>query len=239
MRHAAVLAPRAGLRPARGRARRCSAARVRARARVRVRRSIARHARHGTRARHRASRGREGDREAAEDLRLLHRQTVLVASRRSLCRERYDRNRRPRCIRRQGTRARVLEALTAPSRRSRTGFSIRCSCSRSCTPRRRPYGEGSLAYVRARGRTRRVRALGPGVFENEYVKERGVWKIQTLHLYTTMYTPYEAGGRSRDAERGSVERVAARSSADGRYKPFPAAFVVPSITRAPYRARDR
>ncbi len=34
---------------------------------------------------------------------------------------------------------------------------------------------------------------GLGVFENDYVKEGGVWKIQTLHLYTTMYTPYEDG----------------------------------------------
>src|SRR5205814_185032 len=34
---------------------------------------------------------------------------------------------------------------------------------------------------------------GLGIFENDYVKEGGVWKIQRLHLYATMYTPYEDG----------------------------------------------
>ncbi|HUO67736.1 MAG TPA: nuclear transport factor 2 family protein, partial [Gammaproteobacteria bacterium] len=34
---------------------------------------------------------------------------------------------------------------------------------------------------------------GLGVFENEYVREGDVWKIQHLHLYTTMYSPYEDG----------------------------------------------
>ncbi len=34
---------------------------------------------------------------------------------------------------------------------------------------------------------------GVGVFENEYVKRDGVWKIRRLHFYPTLYTPYEAG----------------------------------------------
>ncbi len=34
---------------------------------------------------------------------------------------------------------------------------------------------------------------GTGVYENEYVNDGGVWKIRKLHLYPTMYTPYEAG----------------------------------------------
>jgi hypothetical protein len=32
-----------------------------------------------------------------------------------------------------------------------------------------------------------------GVFENEYRKEGGTWKIRRLHLYPTMVTPYEQG----------------------------------------------
>jgi hypothetical protein len=69
---------------------------------------------------------------------------------------------------------------------------------------------------------------GLGVFENEYVKEGGVWKIQRLHLYTTMYTPYEEGWTKTALpnEGPSSEQPPDRPpSAD--YKAFPAAYVVP------------
>jgi hypothetical protein len=34
---------------------------------------------------------------------------------------------------------------------------------------------------------------GLGIYENDYVKQGGVWRIRKLHLYPTMYTPYEEG----------------------------------------------
>jgi SnoaL-like domain len=34
---------------------------------------------------------------------------------------------------------------------------------------------------------------GAGVYENEYVKQGGVWKIARLHLYVRFYAPYEGG----------------------------------------------
>jgi hypothetical protein len=34
---------------------------------------------------------------------------------------------------------------------------------------------------------------GLGTYENEYVKENGIWKIRVLHAYFRMYTPYEDG----------------------------------------------
>ena len=54
----------------------------------------------------------------------------------------------------------------------------------------------------ARGRWRHFSQLakagdfaewGTGTYENEYIKDNGIWKIRRLHLYPTMFTPYEQG----------------------------------------------
>ena len=69
---------------------------------------------------------------------------------------------------------------------------------------------------------------GLGVFENEYVKEGGVWKIQTLHLYTTMYTPYEDGwAKTAMPNEGPSSELPPDRPPTVDYKAFPAAFVVP------------
>ncbi len=39
-----------------------------------------------------------------------------------------------------------------------------------------------------------------GIFENEYVKERGVWKIATLHFYPQYAGPYETGWTNVDGK---------------------------------------
>jgi hypothetical protein len=41
---------------------------------------------------------------------------------------------------------------------------------------------------------------GEGVYENEYVKEGGVWKIAKLHWFARFVAPYEGGWRNVDAK---------------------------------------
>jgi len=69
---------------------------------------------------------------------------------------------------------------------------------------------------------------GLGTFENEYVKEGGVWKIQRLHLYTTMYTTYEDGwAKVALANEGPSSTLPPDRPPSVEYKAFPTAFVPP------------
>jgi SnoaL-like domain len=43
------------------------------------------------------------------------------------------------------------------------------------------------------GEFRKSALWGLGTYENEYVKEHGIWKLKTLHSYFRMYTPYADG----------------------------------------------
>jgi hypothetical protein len=46
-------------------------------------------------------------------------------------------------------------------------------------------------------------AWGEGPYENEYVKDGGVWKIKTLHWYQSMLVPYEGGwAKNKDVNGG-------------------------------------
>ncbi|RPI58018.1 MAG: nuclear transport factor 2 family protein, partial [Lysobacterales bacterium] len=72
---------------------------------------------------------------------------------------------------------------------------------------------------------------GEGVYENEYVKENGVWKIRKLHWFANFIAPYEGGWLN-------VDRKAIDDYAMGRgvtpdrpssvvYEPYPGVFVPP------------
>jgi hypothetical protein len=80
---------------------------------------------------------------------------------------------------------------------------------------------------------------GLGVFENEYVKENGVWKIAKLHLYTTMYTPYADGwAKTAIPNEGPSVVLPPDRPPSVDYAAYPAAFVVPfhydhPVTSAP------
>jgi hypothetical protein len=72
---------------------------------------------------------------------------------------------------------------------------------------------------------------GDGVYENEYVKEDGVWKIRRLHWYARFIAPYEGGWQhaSREAvEAYSVGRGVEPDRPTSRdYAPYPGTFVPP------------
>ncbi len=81
-----------------------------------------------------------------------------------------------------------------------------------------------------------------GIYENSYVKEGGVWKISSLHLYVNFVTPYERGwARLRDGE-GLVPSEASKSFPPDRppsegYRPFPASHVPQFRARHPVTGR--
>ncbi|HMA12972.1 MAG TPA: nuclear transport factor 2 family protein [Steroidobacteraceae bacterium] len=71
-----------------------------------------------------------------------------------------------------------------------------------------------------------------GTYENYYVKEGGVWKIRSLHLYVNFVAPYEKGWARLKPGEGLVRSEASRAFPPDRgpsagYQPFPDTQVPP------------
>ncbi len=71
-----------------------------------------------------------------------------------------------------------------------------------------------------------------GIYENTYVKEGGVWKIKSLHLYVNFVAPYEKGWARLKPGQGLVQSAASKAFPADRaptasYKPFPDTQVPP------------
>jgi hypothetical protein len=72
---------------------------------------------------------------------------------------------------------------------------------------------------------------GEGLYENEYVKENGVWKIRALHWFANFVAPYEGGWLNADPK--AIESYAmGRGVTPDRppsvaYEPYPGVFVPP------------
>jgi hypothetical protein len=71
---------------------------------------------------------------------------------------------------------------------------------------------------------------GSGVYENEYVKQDGVWKIRRLHLFMRFYAPYEGGWtRTTAALNARYGRSTAKPDRPPsvRYETWPVRFTAP------------
>ena len=71
-----------------------------------------------------------------------------------------------------------------------------------------------------------------GIYENTYVKDGGVWKIRSLHLYVNFVAPYEKGWARLKPGEGLVPSAASKAFPPDRpttvsYKPFPDVQVPP------------
>lgn len=69
---------------------------------------------------------------------------------------------------------------------------------------------------------------GAAIYENQFVKEDGVWKLEYLHGYQTFYTNYEDGWAKRASPMfAPYERLPPDLPQSVPYDPYPAAFVPP------------
>jgi hypothetical protein len=72
---------------------------------------------------------------------------------------------------------------------------------------------------------------GEGVYENEYVKQAGVWKISKLHWYANFIAPYEGGWLKTDKKAIDDYALGKGVTPDRppsvSYEPYPGVFVPP------------
>ena len=71
-----------------------------------------------------------------------------------------------------------------------------------------------------------------GIYENTYVREDGVWKIESLHLYVNFVAPYEEGWARLAPGEGLVQSEASKTfppdhPPTAAYRPFPEVNVPP------------
>ncbi len=93
--------------------------------------------------------------------------------------------------------------------------------------------DGKTAKARSRwlaeiGDYHKSSLWGIGTYENEYVKQGGVWKISALHAYYRMYTPYAEGWAKAAGPNTHPEKALPPDRPPTVvYQTYPATFIPP------------
>ena len=80
------------------------------------------------------------------------------------------------------------------------------------------------------GQLGEVAVWGEGPFENEYVKEDGVWKISKLHWFQTLLVPFEGGWHQNEDYNGAKwvsDVLPPDAPTTFEYDPWPGTFLPP------------
>lgn len=94
------------------------------------------------------------------------------------------------------------------------------------------HAQGRWRELALLGQFQQYAAWGDGVYENEYLKDDGVWKIHRLHYYPNFVAPYDGGwAKLERAPEDWRSQVAREFPPDRpptqRYRPFPDIHVPP------------
>lgn len=93
--------------------------------------------------------------------------------------------------------------------------------------------DGRTAKARWRGMVQLAREgasgqWGEGVYENEYVKDGGVWKISKLHFYVTAFVDYDLGfAKSANPMEGPSALFPPDKPPTEIYRSFPGVYIPP------------
>lgn len=78
------------------------------------------------------------------------------------------------------------------------------------------------------GQLDKTALIGEGIYENSYVKEDGVWKIQSLHYYNTFLTDFYKGWDKPGLSlAGPFEDLPADRPPTETYEAYPGVYVPP------------